>query len=93
MTTLQEGEQIVITYTATVNADASLDGTEQNIEFSQYSEQETNKKTIEVVLEKLKINKTDGSKALKGAQFELYRTDGSRSEQRRADCCRHHQRS
>ncbi len=77
MTELQEGEQIVITYTATVNADASLDGTEQNIEFSQYSKQETNKKTIEVVLEKLKINKTDGSKALKGAQFELYRTDAT----------------
>ncbi len=77
MTELQEGEQIVITYTATVNADASLDGTEQNIEFSQYSEQETNKKVIEVVLEKLKINKTDGSKALKGAQFELYRTDAT----------------
>ena len=75
MTALKEGEKIVITYTATVNADASLDGTEQNIEFSQYSEQETNKKVIEVVLEKLKINKTDGSKALKGAQFELYRTD------------------
>ena len=77
MTELQEGEQIVITYTATVNADASLDGTEQNIEFSQYSEQETNKKTIEVVLEKLKINKTDGTNALKGAQFELYRTDAT----------------
>ncbi|MBQ5687552.1 MAG: SpaH/EbpB family LPXTG-anchored major pilin [Ruminococcus sp.] len=77
MTELQEGEKIAITYTATVNADASLDGTEQNIEFSQYSEQETNKKTIEVVLEKLKINKTDGSKALKGAQFELYRTDAT----------------
>ena len=77
MTTLQEGEQIVITYTATVNADASLDGTEQNIEFSQYSEQETNKKVIDVVLEKLKINKTDGTDALKGAQFELYRTDAT----------------
>ncbi len=77
MTTLQENEQIVITYTATVNADASLDGTEQNIEFSQYSEQETNKKTIEVVLEKLKINKTDGTNALKGAQFKLYRTDAT----------------
>ena len=77
MTALQEGEQIVITYTATVNADASLDGTEQNIEFSQYSKQETNKKTIEVVLEKLKINKTDGTNALKGAQFKLYRTDAT----------------
>lgn len=77
MTTLQEGEQIAITYTATVNADASLDGTEQNVEFSQYSEQETNKKTIEVYLEKLKINKTDGTDALKGAQFELYRTDAT----------------
>lgn len=77
MTELQEGEQIVITYTATVNADASLDGTEQNIEFSEYSEQETNKKVIEVVLEKLKINKTDGTDALKGAQFELYRTDAT----------------
>lgn len=77
MTALQEGEKIVITYTATVNADASLDGTEQNIEFSQYSKQETNKKTIEVVLEKLKINKTDGSNALKGAQFKLYRTDAT----------------
>ncbi len=77
MTELQEGEKIAITYTATVNADASLDGTEQNIEFSQYSEQETNKKTIEVVLEKLKINKTDGTNALKGAQFELYRTDAT----------------
>ena len=77
MTTLQENEQIVITYTATVNADASLDGTEQNIEFSQYSEQETNKKVIDVVLEKLKINKTDGTDALKGAQFELYRTDAT----------------
>ena len=77
MTELQEGEQIVITYTATVNADASLDGIEQNVEFSQYSEQETNKKTIEVVLEKLKINKTDGTNALKGAQFKLYRTDAT----------------
>jgi len=77
MTELQEGQKIEITYTATVNADASLDGTEQNIEFSQYSEQETNKKTIEVVLEKLKINKTDGTNALKGAQFELYRTDAT----------------
>ena len=77
MTELQEGEKIAITYTATVNADASLDGTEQNIEFSQYSEQETNKKTIEVVLEKLKINKTDGTNALKGAQFKLYRTDAT----------------
>ena len=77
MTTLQEGQKIEITYTATVNADASLDGIEQNVEFSQYSEQETNKKTIEVVLEKLKINKTDGSKALKGAQFKLYRTDAT----------------
>ena len=75
MTELQEGEKIEITYTATVNADASLDGTEQNIEFSEYSEQETNKKVIEVELEKLKINKTDGTNALKGAQFELYRTD------------------
>ncbi len=77
MTELQEGDQIVITYTATVNVDASLDGTEQNVEFSQYSEQETNKNTIKVFLEKLKINKTDGSKALKGAQFELYRTDAT----------------
>lgn len=77
MTELQEGQKIEITYTATVNADASLDGTEKNIEFSQYSKQETNKNTIEVYLEKLKINKTDGSKALKGAQFELYRTDAT----------------
>ena len=77
MTELQEGQKIEITYTATVNADASLDRTEQNVEFSQYSEQETNKNTIEVYLEKLKINKTDGSKALKGAQFELYRTDAT----------------
>ena len=77
MTELQEGEQIVITYTATVNADASLDRTEQNVEFSQYSEQETNKKVIDVYLENLKINKTDGTKALKGAQFELYRTDAT----------------
>ena len=29
------------------------------------------------MLEKLKINKTDGSKALKGAQFKLYRTDAT----------------
>ena len=77
MTTLQEGEQIVITYTATVNADASLDGTEQNVEFSQYSKQETNKKPIEVYLEELTINKTDGTNALKGAQFVLYRTDAT----------------
>ena len=75
MTALQEGEQIAITYTATVNADASLDGTEQNIEFSEYSKQETNKNTIKVFLEKLEINKTDGTDALKGAQFKLYRTD------------------
>ena len=77
MTALQEGQKIVITYTATVNADASLDGIEKNIEFSQYSKQETNKKTIEVVLEKLKNNKTDGTNALKGAQFKLYRTDAT----------------
>ena len=75
MTELQEGEKIAITYTATVNADASLDGTEKNIEYSRYSEQETNMKVIDVVLGKLKINKTDGTDALKGAKFELYRTD------------------
>ena len=41
MTALEEGQKIVVTYTATVNADASIDGTVSNTEYSQYSEQKT----------------------------------------------------
>ena len=77
MTALEEGQKIVITYTATVNADASIDGTVSNTEYTEYSKQKTTGNTVEVDLTDLTVNKTDGTKALKGAQFKLYRTDSA----------------
>ncbi len=75
MTALEEGQKIVVTYTATVNADASIDGTVSNTEYTEYSEQKTEGNTVETDLTDMTINKTDGTNALKGAQFKLYRTD------------------
>lgn len=75
MTALEEGQTIVVTYTATVNADASIDGTVSNTEYTEYSEQKTEGKTVETDLTNMTVNKTDGTDALKGAQFKLYRTD------------------
>ena len=77
MTALEEGQKIVVTYTATVNDDASIDGTVSNTEYTEYSEQQTNGKTVETDLTNLTVNKTDGTDALKGAQFKLYRTDSA----------------
>lgn len=77
MTALEEGQKIVITYTATVNADASIDGTVSNTEYTEYSEQKTNGKTVDSDLTDMTVNKTDGTSALKGAQFKLYRTDAA----------------
>ena len=79
MTALEEGQTIVITYTATVNADASIDGSISNTEYTQYSEQKTNGNTVESDLTNMTVNKTDGTNALKGAQFKLYRTDAAQS--------------
>ena len=73
MNTLQEGQTIVITYDVVVNNNASLDGTEKNTVVARTSEQETTPKVVEIESFDLTINKTDGTKALKGAQFELYR--------------------
>lgn len=75
MTALDENETIIVTYTSTVNSDASLDGTEKNTEYTQYSEQETTPTTVITELTDMTVNKTDGTNALKGAQFKLYRTD------------------
>ena len=75
MTALDEGDTIEITYTATVNADASIDGTVSNTEFTQYSEQKTDGDETETKLTDMTVLKTDGSDALKGAQFKLFRTD------------------
>ncbi|MBQ8031190.1 MAG: SpaH/EbpB family LPXTG-anchored major pilin [Butyrivibrio sp.] len=75
MTALEEGQTIVVTYTATVNADASIDGTVSNTEYTEYSEQETDGNEVETDLTDMTVNKTDGTNALKGAQFKLYRTD------------------
>ena len=76
MTAMGEGDTIVVTYTAPVNEKASIDGTEQNTAIIRYSEQETDGEPVEVKTTDLTINKVDESgKALKGAQFELYRTD------------------
>ena len=75
MTALDEGDTIEITYTATVNADAAIDGTVSNTEFTQYSEQKTDGDETETKLTDMTVLKTDGSDALKGAQFKLFRTD------------------
>ena len=75
MTGLAESQTIVITYTATVNTDASLDGTVKNTEYTEYSEQETEHNEVKTSLTDMTVNKTDGTNALKGAQFKLYRTD------------------
>ena len=77
MTALEEGQKIVVTYTATVNDDASIDGTVSNTEYTEYSEQKTEGTTVDTELTDLTVNKTDGTDALKGAQFKLYRTDSA----------------
>jgi len=71
---LQEGETIVITYDALVNNNASLDGTEMNTVVGRTSNQETTPVNVPVTSSDLTVNKTDGTDALKGAKFELYRT-------------------
>ena len=78
MTALEESQKIVVTYTATLNEYASLDGTEINTEYTEYSEQKTDGNEVEVndynlTIQK-KANSEDGD-SLKGAQFALYRDD------------------
>ena len=78
MTKLAENETIVVTYTATLNQYASLDGTETNTEVTSYSEQDTPGNTVEVKDYNLTIQKKANSEdgdSLKGAQFALYRDD------------------
>ena len=75
MDTLKKGEKIVVTYDAVVNNDASLDGTEKNTVVARTSQQETTPKTVEIESFDVTINKTDGTNALKGAKFEIYRDD------------------
>ena len=72
---LEKDQTIVITYSAVVNNDASLDGTETNTVVLNYSEQETVPVTVTIESYDMTINKTDGTNALKGAQFELYRDE------------------
>ena len=79
MTALEEGQKIVVTYTATVNTDASIDGTVSNTEYTEYSEQKTDGNDVDTKLTNMIVNKTDGTVALKGAQFKLYRTDSALS--------------
>ena len=76
MTAMDTGDTIVVTYSATVNTKASIDGTEQNAAVIRYSKQELEGEPVELKTTDLTINKVDqDGKALKGAQFELYRTD------------------
>ena len=75
MEKLEENQKIIVTYTATVNTDASIDGSISNTEVTQYSKQETNGNTVDSDMTDMTVNKTDGEDALKGAQFKLYRTD------------------
>ena len=78
MTKLDEAKTIVVTYTATLNQYASLDGTETNTEVTTYSEQDTPGNTVEVKNYNLTIQKKANSEdgdSLKGAQFALYRDD------------------
>lgn len=80
MTALDEGDQIVVTYTATLNQYASLDGSEKNTEVTTYSEQDTPGNTVTVKDYNLTIQKKANSEAgdsLKGAQFALYRGDAT----------------
>ena len=78
MTALDAGQTLTVTYDATVNEKASIDGTEKNTVIARYSNQETDGKTVEITTEKLAVNKIDASKnALAGAQFKLYRTDSA----------------
>ncbi|MBQ6523214.1 MAG: SpaH/EbpB family LPXTG-anchored major pilin [Atopobiaceae bacterium] len=80
MTKLNENEKIVVTYTATLNQYASLDGTETNTEVTKYSEQNTPGNTVTVHDYNLTIQKKAGSEdgnSLKGAQFALYRDDAT----------------
>ena len=73
MTSLNEHDTIVFTYHATVGEDASLDGTEQNAVAITYSNQHLDGIPVTVTFHDLTIDKTDGTNALKGAKFELYR--------------------
>ena len=76
MTALEENQHIVVTYTATLNQYASLDGTETNTEVTSYSTQNTSGNTVEVKDYNLTIQKkakSEDGDSLKGAQFALYR--------------------
>ena len=78
MTAMDVSDKIVVTYSATVNEKASIDGTERNTAISRYSEQKTDGTPVEVKTKNITVKKVDESgKALKGAQFELYRTDAN----------------
>ena len=44
-------------------------------EYTEYSEQKTNGNDVDTDMTDMTVNKTDGTDALKGAQFKLYRTD------------------
>lgn len=80
MTDLANGDKITVTYTATLNQYASLDGTETNTEVTSYSEQDTPGNTVKVKDYNLTIQKKAESEegdSLKGAQFALYRDNAT----------------
>ena len=73
VSTLDTGETVTITYDATINKDAVVDsatGNENKIELAyskQHSEDKVYVETYDVLLKK-----TDGSKALSGAKFNVF---------------------
>ncbi|MBR3767914.1 MAG: isopeptide-forming domain-containing fimbrial protein [Clostridia bacterium] len=79
--TLVRGTEIVVTYTATVDADAVVGSTgNPNEAWLEYYTGEVVRTTpVDIVITyttKLTVNKTNGTSPLKGAGFTLYKNDG-----------------
>ncbi len=71
---LAEGDQVVITYKAKLDKDAEIASeTNDNSAWLTYSEQTTEKKTVQLYTYKFDLDKVDSAdKALAGAKFKLY---------------------
>ena len=72
--TLAENAVVTITYNATVNSAAVIDNASANGNFIkiEYSKQSMTDNTIYVITYDFLLKKTDGTKALAGAEFNLY---------------------
>lgn len=84
VTSLNQGDKVVVTYSAKLNAQAEIyNNTNDNTAWMTYSQQESTPVTVSVTAYKFDVVKTDGAnKILNGAGFKLYdaKTGGNEIE-------------